>query len=301
MGFGWVRWAVPVGALLALLAFFVVAGSPSAAGGCSLSLTVGEPVVDAKITSTQPGAATTSVKVAVEIPPFQNNTLVQLTGQVESGWPLSISPSSISYGSSAYYSSPVKVTVVVPPGETAQNATVTLDGRLLVDGVLCSQVTVDEPTVRVLPYVQAASLVASQSLFEPEGTRATVSVPLSFTARANGDVELEVNYSFPPEVQVEGPDHLTLPVERGEVGSDWEIQVTSRDGRPGVFEVTVTVSARVGGVKAAETNTTLFLQVDEGLLNVTTAPIVVLAFAGFAAAAAWFFYVGFLRDRERGP
>lgn len=295
------RWAYPVLVPVALLAFFVAAGSATASGFCALELAPDAAVLNAKITSTQPGAATALVTVSAEVPPFQSNSLVQFIGQVDTGWPLSIRPSTISFGSPGTYVSNVQFTVIVPPGEYVQNATVTLQGKLLADGVYCSEAATDGPIVRVLPYVQAPSLVASQSLYVPRGPHGTVQVPLSFLARANGDVELEINYTFPDEVMVEGTNRIPIRMERGEVSAEWEIQVASRDGRAGVFEVRVEVTVGAVDLNPAGTNTSIFLQVDEGLLNPTTAPIVLLAFAGFGGAAAWFFYVGFLRDRERNP
>lgn len=253
--------------LLVLLSVAAAGVAASAAGEppspCYVELTVDEPAIEAKVSSTEPGAATTSGTYEASLPPVSERAVLTIQGSVDTGWPISISPSTIIISGNVARSGRFDLAVLVPSGELPITGTVTLTARMVVGGIQCTPDTVYEPAVTVLPYVDEVGLSAPESLLEvvTPGTTRTTSVDLA--AKTNGDITVLLEYGGPAEVTVTGPPLVVAHRnENGTAIATFDVRLAV-SAEPGEYLVSIRATATAGQDDTSAGNITLVVRVLE--------------------------------------
>jgi hypothetical protein len=101
----------------------------------ALAITISPGDRTAEITASQPAAVTFAGNYTVDKLAFER-AVVTITGSVSTGWPLTISPATITISGNANLRGTFLVTVVVPPGELATNiGQLQLTGRATAGGL----------------------------------------------------------------------------------------------------------------------------------------------------------------------
>lgn len=279
-----VRRAAILGLLLTLA---VLAGSAGAAPEpCSVHITVDDEYVEAQISSTQPGTAQASGTYEATFPPLGERAVITLTGVVDTGWPISISPSTIQISGNAGRTGTFSISVVVPPGEPVQEAHVTITARMVAGGIECTPSTVRAPTIAVLPYVEELSVTTEQSLYTAAGSGSARVVRVWLGARANADVQATIAYAAPAGVVVTGPATLFVPgSQAGTANGTFDVRVQAGDLAPGTYEVRVEVSASAQGSAAAQSSVVFSVEVGQPQLPGAGPVVALFCLAAVACAA----------------
>jgi hypothetical protein len=220
------------------------------------------------------------------MPPVPERAVISITATVDTGWPVSVSPSAIQISGTIGRTGTFFVTVIVPPGEPVQEAHVTVTGRMVAGAIECTPSTVRAPTIAVLPYVEELSVTTEQSLYTATGSGSARVVRVSLGARTNADVRATIAYHAPAGVVVTGPATLFAPRSQGgTANATFDVRVQTGDLGPGTYDVQVNVSASAQGSSPAQSSVVFSVEVAPPQLPGAGPVAVVLALAAVAYAA----------------
>ncbi|HEX9710785.1 MAG TPA: hypothetical protein VGB42_12575 [Candidatus Thermoplasmatota archaeon] len=276
------------GALLSatfLLACVPATGQAGAAPPepCSVDVSIDKPYVEATVSSTQPGTASTSGNYTATLPPVPERAVITITAVIDSGWPITISPSTITVSGNAGRTGTFYLTVVVPPAEPVSTALVTVTARMVAGGIECTPSQVNEPTVGVRPYIEEPSLAPSQSLYSISGPDGARAVTVSFASKANTHVRAEIMYSAPEGIHVDGPAMIDVPRSaNGTANATFTIRVSAGAAEVGTYTVAVGATASAGDSDPKETATNFSLEVNEAPLPGAGSALALLVIAAAA-------------------
>jgi hypothetical protein len=164
-----------VGSLVILSALAAMAPQAAAQNPVpALSITISPGDRTAEITASQPAAVTFAGNYSVDKLAFER-AVVTIQGSVSTGWPVTISPATITISGNANLRGTFLVTVVVPPGELATNiAQLSITGRATAGGL---QSVPAVASAIIKPQAYFRTVVASDLPFieSPYSTQVTMS------------------------------------------------------------------------------------------------------------------------------
>ncbi len=274
---------------MALILMFSAATGIAAAAPpepCTVEVSIDDPYIEASVNATDPGAASTSGTVTATTPTGLERATISLTAIVDTGWVISISPQTIQVSGSVGRTSQFTLAVGVPAAEPVSSGIVTVVARMHVAGLQCSSSPVHEPTVAVLPYVESVTLTPSQTTYAISGSTSSRTVTIALGSLANTVVHVDLRYTAPEGVRVDGPSSLSFARrDDGTANTTFNLRIRPDDLELGSYPITVDAVASAGGSEQVEARATFSVEVqDEPLPGPGSAAAL---FALVAVAGAW--------------
>jgi hypothetical protein len=199
--------------------------------------------LEATINSTQAGSPSTEGTVQVTKPPLEERAVVSITGSVSTGWPVTLSPSTVTVGDEPLATIPFHVAVVVPPATLAETVgNLVISARMTYGGIQCPPGTAEASVVPLAYFEELSGRLSSDRVTVKTAGGATT-FSLEVAAKVNTPITLHFEYLAPASATFDGPTTLgATPSDDATIAVNVTLRISSASLREGLYQLWVNVS-----------------------------------------------------------